>query len=716
MLLLATAGAMAPSGAGAGAPPGSAYIRTNLVADLASLAPVVDPLLVNPWGLVVRGTSPMWVVNDGTSTTQLLRGDTGGQPFVLNPSPSTVTIPGGLPTGAVGNSTSDFAVAPPGGGAPAPASFVFASITGNVVAWNAGVGTAARVVRSLPGHVYTGLAIGANGGGNRLYAADFANAHIDVFDGAFAPTVVAGGFIDPTIPAGYHAHNLQNLGGSLFVTYAKVGVDGRVENGAGKGYVRKFNPDGVRDLTFGINTGSLDGPWGLAIAPASFGIFGGALLVGNFTADGRIDAFNPTTGAFLGTLQDEAGAALSIPWLRALQFGNGGNGGDVSTLYFTSGIGSEEHGLLGSLRPSSATATSLLQFSSADVAISESAGFVDISIARGGDASGAATVDLGTWDESQAGHASQKSDYQLTIARVSFAAGETVRTVRIPLVNDGFVEGDEVVGLALFNPVGAGLGVPNMAQLRILDDDVTPAADNPVDAAAFFVDQVYRDLLHRGASEKELRPAVSKLERCKDTTCTDGRRARIVQKLYASAAYQRTALLAYLTNLAAFGASASGSPAAVLYTVLERESQLIQQDGEPSYFDAVVRRPEFVSTYPTTLTPMQFVEALGANAGITPRRTALKAFGDSADTSDLGARARALQVVATNRTLRNAQARSAFVGLLYFSLLRRDPDVAGYNAALAELNGFGKALAPAERQSLATFLARPEYRLRFGAS
>jgi uncharacterized protein (TIGR03118 family) len=718
VLLLAIAGAAAPSRAGSGIAPGSAYIRTNLVADLASLAPVVDPLLVNPWGAVARGTSPICVVNDGTSTIQLLRGDAGGEPFVPNASPSTITVPGGLPTGVVGNVTNAFAIEPAGGGTPAPASFVFVSITGNLTAWNAASGSSATVVRSLPGHVYTGLAIGANGGGSRLYAADFANRNIDVFDGAFASTAVLGGFNDATVPVAYHPHNVQNLGGSLYVTYARIGPDGRVENGTGAGYVRKFNTDGVRDLTFAINNGSLDGPWGLAIAPASFGIFGGALLVGNFAAGGGISAFNPTTGAFLGRLQDEAGVVLSIPWLRALQFGNGVDGGDANTVYFTSGIGSEEHGLVGSLRPTTATATSLLQFSAADVAISESAGFVDVSIARSGDSSGAATVDVGTWDQSQPGHASQKSDYELTIARVSFAPGETVRTVRVPLVNDGFVEGDEVVDLALFNPVGAGVGLggPDTAELRILDDDVAPATENPIDAPAFFADQIYRDLLHRPAVEKELRPAVSKLERCKDATCTDGLRARIVQKLFASKAYQRTAVLAYVTNLTAFGPSALGSPAAVLYSVLERESQLIQQDGEDAYFDAIVRRPEFVAAYPTSLTPMQFVEGLGANAGITPRRKALKPFGESEGTSDLAARARALQSIATSRPLTKAQARPAFVALLYFSLLRRDPDTAGYNMALDELNGFGKALGSAQRKSLAPFLTRPEYRQRFGAS
>src|ERR1051326_8894349 len=153
--------------------PGSAYRQTNLISDIPGLAPVLDPLLVNPWGLTVRGTSPFWVVNNGTSTTQLVKGDVSGAPVVLNSSPQTVNVPGGLPTGAVGNaSTTDFKITPPGGGTPASANFIFDSLTGNITAWNGSSGSTAQTVVSLPGHTYTGLAIGSNSGGNRLYAAD----------------------------------------------------------------------------------------------------------------------------------------------------------------------------------------------------------------------------------------------------------------------------------------------------------------------------------------------------------------------------------------------------------------------------------------------------------------------------------------------------------------------------------------------------------------
>src|SRR5947209_1756579 len=194
--------------------PGSAYRQTNLISDIPGLAPFLDPLMVNCWGITVRGTSPFWIANNGTSTTQLVRGDVSGAPVVLNPSPQTITIPGGLPTGAVSNSTSDFLITPPGGGTPAPSLFIFASITGNITAWNGAQGTTAKIVASLPGHVYTGLAIGVAGASNRLYAADFANNRIDVFDGTFLPIGLPSNFLDPTVPATHHPFNIQNLGSS----------------------------------------------------------------------------------------------------------------------------------------------------------------------------------------------------------------------------------------------------------------------------------------------------------------------------------------------------------------------------------------------------------------------------------------------------------------------------------------------------------------------
>src|SRR4051812_35268898 len=507
--------------------PGSAYRQQNLLSDSAGLALVLDPLLVNPWGITATASSPFWVANNGTSTTQLIRGGVGGAPIVLNPGMPTVTIPGGLPTGTVANPVATEFVLPGAcASAPCGANFLFASITGNITGWDpnapAAGSTTAVIAASQPGHVYTGLAYANNGSGNFLYAADFANGTIDVYNSSFALQPSANfPFADPTIPktAGntYNPFNVQAIGGSLYVAYAKVGAGGLDEEGVGNGFVRRFNANGVRDLTFGINNGPLNSPWGLVLAPASFGIFGGALLVGNFgEGNPSIHAFNPTTGAFLGTLQNEAGEGIEIDELWALVFGNGGAGGDVNTLYFSAGPAEEEHGLFGKLQPTTASATSLIQFSTDDVSIGESGGHVDITVTRQGDVSGSASVNYNTFDESEPDHASQKSDYEISLGTVNFAPGETSKTFRILLVNDIFDENDETVDIALSNPTGAGVGLgsPNTAELTILDDDTGAPATNPIDDATFFVRQHYLDFLNREPDTAGLNFWVNEIESC----------------------------------------------------------------------------------------------------------------------------------------------------------------------------------------------------------
>jgi uncharacterized protein (TIGR03118 family) len=628
--------------------PGSAYRQTNLISDIPGLAPVLDPLLVNPWGITFRATSPFWIANNGTSTTQLVKGDVGGAPVVLNASPQTVNIPGGLPTGTVStpSGTTDFKITPPGGGTPAPALFIFDSITGNIVAWNGSSGSTAQNVVSMPGHTYTGLAIGQNSGGNRLYAADFANNHIDVFDGTFTATTVTGGFIDATIPAGYAPFNIQNLGGSLYVTYAKVGMDGHDEEGVGNGFVRKFNTDGVRDTGFAINNGALNSPWGLAITPSSFGIFGTSttttvLLVGNFgEGNPSIHAYNAATGAFLGTLQDESGNGIVIDELWSLTFGNGGSGGDTNTLYFTAGTAEEEHGLFGKLNPTTAQATSLIQFATENFAVDEAGGHVDFTVVRTGDTSGTATVNYNTFDESQAGHASQKSDYEISLGKLTFNPGETSKTFRILIVDDNFVEGDETIDLALSNPTGAGVGLgsPNTAEVTILDNDVSASTSNPIDNASFFVRQHYLDFLNREPDASGQQFWTNNITSCgSDANCIELKRINTSAAFFLSIEFQTTGVLAYLANKAAFGPNASGSPAPVLYGQFERDVQQLQRNlvfGQPgfdaqleanktAYFNDFVNRPEFQAAFPSTLSNADYVDKLLANAGISPSQVRL---------------------------------------------------------------------------------------------
>ena len=632
--------------------PGSAYRQTNLLTDIPGYAPVLDPLLVNPWGITESSSSPFWVANNGSSTTQLIRGDVGGAPVVLNASPQTINIPCCQPTGTVRNGTSDFVISTPPSPA-APANFIFASLSGNITAWNGTQGTSAKIVVSIPGHVWTGLAIGASTApaGNRLYAADFKNNHIDVFDGTFTPTTVTGGFVDATIPAGYAPFNITNLGGlfPLYVTYAKVGMDGRSQDGVGLGLVRRFNTDGVRDLGFAINdistnaSSQLNAPWGLVIAPASFGVFGGALLVGNFgEGNPSIHAYSTTNGAVLAVagnenaeLRDESNNGIVIDELWALLFGNGSAGGDANTLYFTAGPAEEEHGLFGKLNPTTATATSLIQFATDTFGVDEAGKFVDFTVVRTGDTSGTATVNYNTFDESEAGHASQKSDYEISLGTLTFAPGETSKTFRILIVNDNFVEGDETIDLALSNPTGAGVGLgsPNTAELTILDNDVTPSTSNPIDDATFFVRQHYLDFLNREPDTAGLNFWVNQITSCgANAACIDNKRVNVSGAFFLSQEFQRTGYLAYLTHRAAFGANTATTPTPVLYGNFERDVQALQRGfvfGAPgadavleankvAYFNDFVTRPEFVAKYPSTLTNDQYVDNLLASANLSP--------------------------------------------------------------------------------------------------
>jgi uncharacterized protein (TIGR03118 family) len=631
-------------------PAGSAYRQANFVSDIAGFAFVQDPLLVNPWGIAFRGTSPFWVANNGTSTSSLYRGDVAGSPVVKNPGLSFITVPGGLPTGVVGNATTDFAVTPCAV-ASCPAAFIWASETGNIVGWNPSAGpnaTTGVIAASHGGHRYKGLAIGSNSGGNRLYAADFANGNIDVYDGTYALTTTTGSFADPTIPttAGntYHPFNIQNIGGSLYVMYAKVGTDGEDEAGVGNGFVRRFNTDGVRDLTFGINNGPLNSPWGVTIAPSTFGIFGSALLIGNFgEGNPSIHAFNPTTGAFIGTIQNENGDGVVIDELWGLQFGNGVNGGDPGTLYFTAGTGEEEHGLFGSLKPTTATATSLIQFATDDFIISEGTGHIDVTVTRAGDASGSATVNFNTFDESQVGHASQKSDYEIALGKISFAPGETSKTVRILIVNDNFVEGDETVNLALSNPTGTGvgLGTPNQAELTIVDNDSVAPTTNPIDDSTFFVRQHYLDFLNREPDTSGLAFWVDQIESCgADAVCREIRRINVSAAFFLSIEFQKTGLEAYLTHRAAFGniPPTLGAAVPVFYGTFERDTQALGKDyivgqagadaqleaNKVAFFNEFVTRPQFVDKYPATLTNAQFVDNLLVTAGLSPSNFIVK--------------------------------------------------------------------------------------------
>jgi uncharacterized protein (TIGR03118 family) len=338
------------------------YIQQNLVSDIPGLAPVTDPNLVNPWGLSDSATSPWWVSDNGTGLATLYNGNTGAaSSLVVTIPPPAGGMPPSAPDGQVFNSTaSSFVI---NGGTKA--SFIFATEDGTISAWNGVQGTNAllEVDNSASGAVYKGLALGSAGGNNYLYAANFNSGNIDVFNGSFAPTTVAGSFTDPNLPAGYAPFNIENIGGLLYVTYAKQ--DGAKHDdvaGAGNGYVDVFDTSG-NFLQRLASNGALNSPWGLALAPSDFGVYSGDLLIGNF-GDGTIDVFSPTlSGDFLGTLDDSNGDPITIPGLWGLEFGNGASAGPVDDLYFTAGIPGpggmvEDNGLFGDIVASPEPATS----------------------------------------------------------------------------------------------------------------------------------------------------------------------------------------------------------------------------------------------------------------------------------------------------------------------------------------------------------------------
>ncbi len=339
--LVGGAALLAASAAPASADP--LFLQTNLVSNIPGLAAITDPNMVNAWGISASSSSPFWISDNGAGLTTLYAVPGSGVPAIV---PLVVTIPGAVPatgsspTGQVFNATSGFALASGG-----KALFLFDSEDGAISGWNGGT-TASIMVNNGPDAVYKGLAI-SNANGGALYATNFRAGTIDAFDSSFAPTLT-GAFVDPTLPSGYAPFNDKVINGQLYVTYALQDSDKHDDvAGAGHGYVDVFNLDGSFDKRL-ISAGELNSPWGLQIAPSSFGRFSGDLLVGNF-GDGRINAYDPTTGAFVDALDGLDGNPLSIDGLWALTIGNGGSGGSPDALYFTAGPNGEADGLFGSL-------------------------------------------------------------------------------------------------------------------------------------------------------------------------------------------------------------------------------------------------------------------------------------------------------------------------------------------------------------------------------
>jgi uncharacterized protein (TIGR03118 family) len=328
----------------------NAYVVTNLQSDVPGRALHTDPDLVNGWGITAGPSTPWWVSDNGTHRSTLYNGNTG-----LKVTAVIVDIAGannepGDPTGTVFNTgRSDEFVITGSSGVTGTARFMFDGEDGTISAWNGGPSSVVEAT-STNGAIYKGLAIGSTGGNTYLFATDFHNNHVDVYDHNFALQTWAGAFVDPGLPAGYAPFGIQNLNGTIFVTYAKQDADKHDEvAGEGLGFVSAFGTDGSFEGRV-ASGGALNAPWGLAWAPAAWERFGGHLLVGNF-GDGRINGFRPTSLGWeaRGHLKDANSHPIVIDGLWGIGFGNNGGAGSDHVLYFAAGPDDETHGLFGSI-------------------------------------------------------------------------------------------------------------------------------------------------------------------------------------------------------------------------------------------------------------------------------------------------------------------------------------------------------------------------------
>jgi uncharacterized protein (TIGR03118 family) len=315
------------------------FSQINLTSDVPGMAPNTDPNLKNPWGMSFSPTSPFWLSDQAAGVATLYNG--AGVPNALVVSTPPLSPPPAGPTGQVFVGGLGFSM---GGGVNA--NFIFSTLSGTVDAWNAGT-SAVTEFTAQDGAIYTGLAQL----GNLLYVADTKNGKIDVLNNTFQKTTVSGSFSDPNVPAGLTPYNIQTITGKLYVEYAQRNAPG--------GFIAVYDANG--NLLQEISDSHLTGPWGITLAPSTFGDFGGDLLVGNF-GNGMINAFNPVTGAFIGTLSDAGGHPIVNSGLWALNFRGAGSGFNPNALFFSAGINNEADGLFGEIlaNPEPATLGTML--------------------------------------------------------------------------------------------------------------------------------------------------------------------------------------------------------------------------------------------------------------------------------------------------------------------------------------------------------------------
>ena len=442
----------------------SSYLQTNIISDGAVPAAQTDPTLLNPWGVSI---GPQFWIDSPGSGLSLVEDANGTKNFSVAVPPAQSTSPHGSPSGTVYNTnTNSFLIA---GGY---AQFLFGTLDGTIAAWNTTSADAVTVVNnSAKGAAYTDIALDQATSGTFLLGANFAKGTVDVFSSSFAPAQLAGSFSDPTIPAGYAPFGIHALGGKIFVTYAQRSATGRENVGSGLGYVSAFDLNGNL-LKSAISQGALNAPWGMALAPSGFGSLAGDLLVANF-GDGVINAYDPSTYALIGQVQDAAGNPIANPGLWEILFGSNGVG-DPNTLYFAAGINNEKDGLFGSItlvQPAAGTGTFAVQSSATAVTVTAAqAATVNLTFASKNGFSGPVTLSC---TGLPADTACNFSPNTLTLqasgtqsVAVSFSEATPVG-VSNPYAVSALAAGNHGVAFALLGPMGL-LGFVGFRRRKLL--------------------------------------------------------------------------------------------------------------------------------------------------------------------------------------------------------------------------------------------------------
>jgi uncharacterized protein (TIGR03118 family) len=313
------------------------YKRIKLVNNLTTGAKHHDPQLVNAWGLAYAPAAPIWVADEGTGLSTLYTALGVKQTLVVTiPTASGSGV--GTPTGMVYNGSTQFKIM------TWTSVFMFATLDGTISGWSQFSPNNALIGAKKAGAVYTGLAISNHSSGNHIYAADFVNKHVDIYDGTF--TFIKS-FTDPNLPSNFSPYGIQDINSQVYVAFADVA-------GGTGGFIDIFGEDGsfVKTLVQGA---PLNQPWGIALAPSNFGVLSNTLLIGNKVAkSGTINGFDPSTGAFVGTIRNKLGNPIKIDELWGIEFGGGGgsgSNGNTNQLFFTAGPNGYINGLFGVIQP-----------------------------------------------------------------------------------------------------------------------------------------------------------------------------------------------------------------------------------------------------------------------------------------------------------------------------------------------------------------------------